>query len=113
MRILVVDDVRSLEPTDGEVVYARTRPEGMARIAEGPWDVVYLDHDLGEKGDVRPVVTLLEERAFHGDPVPIGRVVVVTTNAYGANWIRQDLERHYPVRIRPAGPVIPVAESTG
>lgn len=106
MRILVVDDLRNLEPVDGLVVYARTPSEGFARIVEGPWDVVFLDHDLGPEGDIHRIATLLEERAFNGDPIPIGRVVVVTSNPIGAVWIRQGLERDYRVQVRPAGLVI-------
>src|SRR5437899_1940719 len=107
VRVLVVDDIRGIDAPDGaEVVIARTAEDGIEALGYGPWDRVYLDHDLGDAGDVRPLVTLLERRAFEGAPVPIERVVVVSNNPPGAEWIAAGLRRHYDVRVRPAGRVI-------
>lgn len=52
-QILLIDDLRTIDVPDAEVVVARTAAEGMVRIEERPWDSVLLDHDLGPGGDVR------------------------------------------------------------
>ena len=47
MRILAIDDVR--ECTYANVV-ARTHNDGIAMLEKfGPWDELYLDHDLGAR----------------------------------------------------------------
>lgn len=58
MRILLIDDIREFglqvippklligEPAH-ELVVARTFEEGIAKLKEGSWDILYLDHDLG------------------------------------------------------------------
>ena len=86
-QILLIDDLRTINVPDAEVVVARTAVDGMARIQEQPWDSVLLDHDLGPGGDIRGIVRLLEERAFNRDPLLIKRVVVVTKNPVAAEWI--------------------------
>jgi hypothetical protein len=108
MRILVVDDIRSVaaDPTQ-EVTYARTSEAAIRHLDGEPWDVLVLDHDLGQNDDVRSVVSLLEKRALTGDPALIGEVVIVTRNPAGAAWIEAGLRRHYRVRRIPlAGTVL-------
>lgn len=50
MRILVVDDQRIFKfGTDHTVQHELTAQHGLAAMMwEGPWDEVYLDHDLGQ-----------------------------------------------------------------
>jgi CheY-like chemotaxis protein len=107
--ILLIDDLRSIEVEDADVTVARTAAEGAARIAERPWDVLLLDHDLGDGGDVREIVSRIEEAAFHGTPLPIQRIVVVSNNVVGADWVRRGLGRYYHVEVRPAPLEIPAA----
>jgi hypothetical protein len=105
-RALLIDDLREVEAgLDWEVSVARTPAEGLDHIVRG-WDLLLLDHDLGDAGDVRPIVRLLEERAFLGDPIQIGRVVIVSSNPVGAEWIAAGLRRIYPLDMRPAGRTI-------
>jgi hypothetical protein len=106
--ILVIDDLRSIEVPDAEVTVARTAAEGLMRIRDRAWDVLFLDHDLGAGGDVRAIVRVLEESAYNGEPLTIGRVVVVSKNIVGADWIRRGLSRYYKLEIRPAPLDIPV-----
>ena len=96
-RILVVDDARTF---DFPAAYARTARAALARLSSpgAAYDELWLDHDLGEAGDVRTVVTYLERRAFEGRLVPIGRVFVQSDNGPGAAWIVAALARHYDVR---------------
>ena len=49
MSTLLIDDQRNL-PADR---VARTYQEGIDALAEGHWDVLYLDHDLGDFSGVR------------------------------------------------------------
>jgi hypothetical protein len=44
MRTLLIDDFR---PIEADVV-AKTYDEGIAALVQGPWDLLLLDHDLGE-----------------------------------------------------------------
>src|SRR5437879_7345076 len=108
MRSPVVGAIRNVaaNPTR-EVTYARTSEAAIRHMDGGPWDVLGLEHDLGQNDDVRSVVSLLEERALTGDPAPIGEVVIVTRNPAGAAWIEAGLRRHYRVRRIPlAGSVL-------
>jgi hypothetical protein len=105
-RLLLIDDIREVEAHSAwDITIARTPTEGLEQIVRG-WDLVLLDHDLGDAGDVRPVVSLLEERAFLGRPVPIGHVIVVSSNPVGADWIAAGLRRIYAVDVQPASAVI-------
>ena len=82
MKTLVIDDLRIFRPDsypDTEVVYARTPEDGVSRLREGNWICVYLDHDLGYAGDVKPCLDyILEFR----DEFPDTLFVVHTSNAY-------------------------------
>ena len=102
-RTLVIDDLRSLKHDAGLVVYARTALEGLRHLKSGEsWDVLYLDHDLGAKDDVRAVVRYLEEKAFNGEPLKIGRIILITMNPVGSKWIIQGLERYYSITTAPS-----------
>lgn len=94
--ILVVDDARTF---DFPAVYARTAAAAIAllRRHDARYDEVWLDHDLGEESDVRPVVELLERRAFRGRPIPIGHIFVQSDDPPGAAWIVAGLTRWYEV----------------
>lgn len=103
MTILVVDDRRIFTKLPDDVLYARTIEAGLEVLRSGrPLAQLWLDHDLGEIDgrpvDVRPLVTAIEERAFHGYPYDIGRVVIHSSNPEGARWIESGLSRYYPVR---------------
>ncbi len=96
-RVLVVDDIRMFA---FPAMYARTARAALARLSApgAHFTELWLDHDLGEAGDVRRVVNYLERRAFEGRPVPVGRVLVQSDNPNGATWIVAALARHYDVR---------------
>ena len=44
MRVLLIDDMRNL-PADHT---CRTYEEGIKYLQKGPWDLLLLDHDLGD-----------------------------------------------------------------
>ena len=112
MRALVVDDQRIFaEYPDYVWTHATTSQEGIEYlVVSGPWDEVWLDHDLGmesegsgydlvqelvmafENGDLRPTDVL----------APDGRVLVHSMNPAGAERMVQALTRYFQVaRIDP------------
>lgn len=105
MRILVIDDIRNLRAefaADHEVHVARNSQEAFDLIETlGKFDIMCFDHDLGGDDTTRPVVSMLEERGFLGNPVPIGHCIVHTANISGAAWIMSGLKAagYDPVRV--------------
>jgi hypothetical protein len=97
--ILGVDDLRPL-PRASRV--ARTSAEGIQLLQEhraGLIDELWLDHDLGGEDSIMPVVTLLEEAAFNGEPFRIGTIYVHSANPIGAETVARVLSRwNYRVR---------------
>ncbi|MEV7603171.1 cyclic-phosphate processing receiver domain-containing protein [Kitasatospora sp. NPDC089797] len=97
--ILGIDDLR---PLPRATRIARTSREGLRLLQEHRdtyIDELWLDHDLGGDDDILPVVTLLEEAAFNGQPFRIGTVFVHSANPIGAATVVQALTRwNYPVR---------------
>lgn len=94
--VLVIDDLRSFT---FPARYARTSGEGLAALAvSGPLDELWLDHDLGGDDTIMPVIDYLAERAFNGDPFPVAKVMVHTSNPSGAATMMRVLRRwEYPV----------------
>lgn len=82
MRILAIDDQRQYEMG---VHIARTHADGMTALLEGDWDLLYLDHDLGDfSGPAGNELTghhLLDWLEANPEFLP-ARIVVVTSNAY-------------------------------
>ncbi len=93
--VLVIDDMRTFA---FPAVYARTAGEGLARLQERAWREVWLDHDLGQGVDIKPVVRLLEERAFDGTPLEVGLIYVHTSNPTAGDAMMAGLGRWYKVR---------------
>lgn len=68
MRVLVIDDLRSVTKDYEPVEYARTPKEGILRLDEGGWDLVCLDHDMGWDFvdgplEIWPCIEFIEENA--------------------------------------------------
>ncbi|MEV5842916.1 cyclic-phosphate processing receiver domain-containing protein [Streptomyces sp. NPDC051985] len=97
--ILGIDDLR---PLPWATQIARTSGEGVKLLQEHRdtfIDELWLDHDLGGDDSVLPVVTLMEEAAFHGRPFRIGTVFVHSANPIGAETVVRSLTRwNYQVR---------------
>ncbi|MER0443778.1 cyclic-phosphate processing receiver domain-containing protein [Streptomyces sp. Edi4] len=99
--ILGIDDLR---PLPGTTRIARTSGEGVELLKEHRdrfIDELWLDHDLGGDDSIMPVVTLLEEAAFHGRPFRIGTVVVHSANPIGAETVVRSLA-YWNYRVRRA-----------
>ena len=75
-RSLLIDDQRTIYVDR----VARTFVDGIKALTEeGPWDVLYLDHDLGEEKTGYDILTWLEQNM---DKRP-GKIVLVTSNIVG------------------------------
>ncbi|MEV6601655.1 cyclic-phosphate processing receiver domain-containing protein [Actinoplanes sp. NPDC051346] len=101
-RIILVDDLRSF--VDGRrAEVARTSLAGvelLARHRRHRLDELWLDHDLGERDTIWPVVEVLELAAFEGSPFEVGVINIHSANPAGAAKMAQALRRWgYPVRI--------------
>lgn len=86
MRILLIDDIRTLSMVCGDDdpdefrKLATTFSEGIEALdKEGPWDVLHLDHDLGDGGDGADIMLWLAE---HQDKLP-KEIYFVTANIDG------------------------------
>lgn len=91
MRRLVIDDLRIMR---FPARYARTSAAAIEALADpAGYDEVWFDHDLGGDDTTRPVALWLEEQAFHGRGVAIGRCVVHTDNPVGRDVLRDQLTR--------------------
>lgn len=91
--ILGIDDLR---PLSGATTVARTSSDGVQLLREYRdqfIDELWLDHDLGGEDTIMPVVTLLEEAAFNGQPFHIGTVYVHSANPIGAETVVRSLTR--------------------
>ncbi|MFE0458920.1 cyclic-phosphate processing receiver domain-containing protein [Kitasatospora sp. NPDC058965] len=99
--ILGIDDLR---PLPRATRIARTSRDGIELLHEhrdGYIDELWLDHDLGGDDTIMPVVTVLEEAAFHGRPFRIGTVYVHSANPIGAENVVRSLS-HWSYRVRRA-----------
>jgi len=85
--ILGIDDLRLL-PRATRI--ARTSREGIELLQEHRDRFIHelwLDHDLGGDDTIMPVVTLMEEAAFSGQPFRIGTIFVHSANPVGAETV--------------------------
>lgn len=95
MKILLIDDKRNLEGAR----IARNFADGIAALQEECFDILYLDHDLGDfSGPAHnpeltgyTVACWLEANPEH---LP-KQLVLVSDNTVGQNKIRLALEKHY------------------
>jgi len=79
---VLVDDVRDFKDERPALV-ARSSPEALSLLDElggKRIDHLWLDHDLGGRDTIAPVVDLLVRRARTGLPVNVGRIHIHTIN---------------------------------
>ncbi|MCX6745197.1 MAG: hypothetical protein NTX82_06785 [Candidatus Parcubacteria bacterium] len=88
MRMLLIDDVRSYANMSK---IARTFEQGIEALKEGNWDVLYLDHDLGqpEPKNGYQILCWLEE---HLEFLP-KQIVLVTSNPVGRQKMEMVLKK--------------------
>lgn len=89
------DQRRFVKPINAPITYARSSSDAIALLEKNKkrgYAQVWLDHDLGEEDDIRPVVTWLVENR-----VPIGQVYVQSMNPVGVDHIIKSLEPFYRI----------------
>lgn len=100
MKTLLIDDIREFgkqipEPT-GEWTHAATYDAGLFALQfEGPWDLLYLDHDLGEADERKTgygIICFLEANPMF---LP-KKIVLVTSNPVGRRQMQTVIDRLYP-----------------
>lgn len=106
MKILFIDDERSVHHQIENVTTARTSVEAIAfleaSLSGQTYDEVWLDHDLGGDDTITPVVDWLAEQAFHNVPYP-ATIVIHTANPVGQRMIARAMKRYgYKHEILPA-----------
>ena len=89
-RILCIDDRRSIINAN---YVARTYDDGIEQLTNyGPWDILFLDHDLGCKGTGYDILCYLEN---HKDLLP-NKVELITMNPVGRENMVRVLRKLYP-----------------
>lgn len=99
MRILVVDDERTFNLGEN-VTYARDAESGLYALANGKWDEVWLDHDLGDFfWDGTWLTDKIEAQAYvMGALFDVGTFVIHTANPIGRMRMAETLRKFYNVR---------------
>jgi hypothetical protein len=91
MRSLLIDDLRDI----GADTIARTFDEGMSALQnQGPWDILYLDHDLGDPDTKKTgynIVNWLERNPQYWP----NAIQVVSSNPVGRQNIERVLTRYF------------------
>lgn len=92
-QVLVIDDIRTFEG----VTHARTAAEGIRLLESQEWDEVWLDHDLGGCGTIRPVVEWLDKNVIAAD------LIIISFNPVGVKYIGDTLSPKYRMAKYPGG----------
>lgn len=90
-RVLVIDDLRNIQAD----YVARTFDEGIhALTSMGPWDVLYLDHDLGDPDPSHTGYDIINLLEANPELLP-GKIVLVTSNPVGRKKMQSVIDRMY------------------
>lgn len=93
-RILLIDDLRSVPCT----FIARTFDEGLSALRnEGPWDLLLLDHDLGDPNPKKTGYDILNWLEENPGYIP-HNIRLVTQNPVGRQKMQPLVERLLAVR---------------
>lgn len=90
MATLLIDDFRNLKADR----VCRTFNEGIDALSEQPWDLLLLDHDLGEEisgNDGYGVANWLERNPQHMPKM----IEIVSSNPVGRQNIERVLQKYY------------------
>lgn len=96
-KVLLIDDMRSPSQvtTDTLITVSRTYESGLYALKNlGPWDVLYLDHDLGQEETGYDIAKFLEE---HTKFLP-KEVYCVSDNPVGRSNINLAIKNAYKIK---------------
>lgn len=92
MKTLLIDDMRNIKAD----VVARTYLEGLrALISLGPFDILYLDHDLGDSDERRTGYGIMNFLEANPQYLP-KKIELVTSNPVGRIQMMMIINRLYP-----------------
>lgn len=98
MRILLIDDQREKKDVDLRITQVERRyAQGLYALEnEGPWDILYLDHDLmsfNQRGEMTgyDIMCWLERNPEY---LP-GKIELVTSNPAGRQRMQQVIDKLY------------------
>jgi hypothetical protein len=90
-KTLLIDDMRDIK-TDR---VARTYDDGISALKnEGPWDTLYLDHDLGELDPRKTGYGIMNFLEQNPELLP-KNIVLVTSNPVGRKQMEVIIKRLY------------------
>lgn len=91
MKTLLIDDMRDIQ-TD---VIARTYDEGIEALqTKGPFDKLYLDHDLGEDDPRKTGYGIMNFLEANPKFLP-GKIILVTSNPVGRQQMQVVIDKLY------------------
>lgn len=91
VRVLLIDDARNIKAD----FVARTFDEGIyALLNEGPWDILYLDHDLGDPDPSKTGYDIINFLEANPTLLP-DKIVLVTSNPVGRKKMQSVIDRMY------------------
>ena len=106
MRILVIDDERTFN--QGKIchwnkinetpliVYARNYNQALKNLMSD-WDIVYLDHDLGDKCSGYDIALDIEKAAYGGTLLNVNKFIIHSMNPSGRINMFRALRNFYNV----------------
>lgn len=93
IRVLMIDDKRDLDDCPSGKI-ARTYDEGINELRLGDWDILYLDHDLGDPDPAKTgydICKWMAQNPEHFPPI----IIFVTSNPAGLQNMESIINRHY------------------
>jgi len=87
---LLIDDFRDFYVDK----ICRTYDEGIKALSEEPWDVLWLDHDLGPMSGGKSGGHVMDWLEEHPEHLP-GFIVCVSDNPYGRQYIERVVKKLY------------------
>lgn len=93
LKVLMIDDLRPLEDCPNGVI-ARTYDKGIELLEQGDWDILYLDHDLGDIDPHKTGYGICKWIEANPKKRP-GMIVVITSNIVGRDNMAAILTRYY------------------
>ena len=90
MKSLLIDDLRNIAADR----IARTYDEGILALQEGPWEILYLDHDFGDPDERKTGYGIMCWLEANPEYLP-GRIQIVSANPVGRKNIQVVIDRLY------------------
>ena len=90
MKALLIDDIRDIKADR----VARTFDDGIVALKEQKWDILYLDHDLGDSDPAKTGYDILNWLEANPEYLPV-EIFLVTQNPVGREKMLKLIDRLY------------------